>query len=192
MKHLSKQKKQHLLLVSLATVGILAGMWFGLISWQQGRIAKLASERDTTKTKLKGMNDTLDRAQQIEQKLEEETQRLATAEQLMASGDLYAWIINTVRDFKSKHPAVDIPQFSTIQIGETTLLPKFPYQQATLTVAGKAYYHDLGVFISDFENEFPYIRLQNLVLEPGSATDGGYSEKLAFRVDIVALVKPEA
>jgi hypothetical protein len=142
--------------------------------------------------KLKGMKDTFGRSAEITRKLEQETQRLATAEELMASGDLYAWIINTVRNFKTKHPAVDIPQFSTIQVGETTLLPKFPYRQATLTVAGKAYYHDLGSFISDFENEFPYIRLQNLVLEPGSSTDGTYSEKLAFRMDIVALVKPEA
>ncbi len=192
MKYLSKQKKQHLLLVSLGTAGILAGMWFGLISWQQDRIAKLTAERDATMLKLKGMKDTFGRSAEITRKLEQETQRLATAEELMASGDLYAWIINTVRNFKTKHPAVDIPQFSTIQVGETTLLPKFPYRQATLTVAGKAYYHDLGSFISDFENEFPYIRLQNLVLEPGSSTDGTYSEKLAFRMDIVALVKPEA
>ncbi|MCU0786738.1 MAG: hypothetical protein MUC91_00870 [Verrucomicrobia bacterium] len=192
MKYLSKQKKQHLLLVSLGTAGIVAGMWFGLISWQQDRIAKLTAERDATMLKLKGMKDTFGRSAEITRKLEQETQRLATAEELMASGDLYAWIINTVRNFKTKHPAVDIPQFSTIQVGETTLLPKFPYRQATLTVAGKAYYHDLGSFISDFENEFPYIRLQNLVLEPGSSTDGTYSEKLAFRMDIVALVKPEA
>ena len=192
MKHLSKQKKQHLLLVSLGTAGILAGMWFGLISWQQDRIAKLTTERDATMLKLKGMKDTFSRSEEIARKLEQETQRLATAEELMASGDLYAWIINTVRNFKTKYPTVDIPQFSTIQVGETTLLPKFPYQQATLTVAGKAYYHDLGSFISDFENEFPYIRLQNLVLEPGSSTDGAYSEKLSFRMDIVALVKPEA
>ena len=191
MKHLTKEKKQQLLLVTIGVVGILVGLWFGLISWQQGRIAKLTAERNATQTKLDGMVDTLDRASLIKLHLEQESRRLSEAEEQMASGDLYAWIINTVRDFKAVHPAVDIPQFSTITMSETTLLPKFPYKQVTLTVAGKAYYHDLGEFIADFENQFPYIRIQNLALEPSSVTEGAYSEKLAFRMDIVALVKPE-
>ena len=192
MKHLSKEKRQQLLLVVLGTVGVLIGLWFGLISWQQGRIAKLASERDATRAKLNTMTDALNRAGQIGLDLERDTARLNEAEQQMASGDLYAWIINTVRNFKSAHPAVDIPNFSTIQVGPTSLLPKFPYNQVTLTVAGRAYYHDLGRFIAEFENRFEYIRLQNLVLEPSPTLEGGFSEKLAFRLDIVALVKPEA
>lgn len=192
MKHLSKEKKQHLLLVTIGTIGVLVGLWFGLISRQQAKLVKLASERDATQLKLDGMTDTLKRADQIERTLEEETQQLAAAEQLMASGDLYAWIINTVRDFKTGYPEVDIPQFSTIQVADTSLLPKFPYKQATLTVAGKAFYHDLGTFVADFENQFPYIRLQNLILEPAASTGGGGTEKLSFRMDIVALVKPEA
>lgn len=192
MKHLSKEKKQHLLLVVIGTVGVLSGIWVGLINWQQDRISDLAAERNATQTKLDGMTDTLDRAATIAEEVEEEQHRLEQAETQMASGDLYAWIINTVRGFKAAHPRVDIPQYSTIQIGETTLLPKFPYKQATLTVAGRAYYHDLGAFIADFENQFPYIRVQNLEIEPSAGFEGGYSEKLAFRMDLVALVKPEA
>lgn len=192
MKHLSKEKKQHLLLVVIGTVGVLVGIWFGLISWQQGRIAKLTSERDATRIELDGMTDTLKRSEKIAEELTFEKERLAEAESQMASGDLYAWIINTVRGFKARHARVDIPQYSTILVGNTTLLPKFPYKQATLTVAGRAYYHDLGNFIADFENEFPYIRVQNLELEPAQSADGGYSEMLAFRMDLIALVKPEA
>jgi len=192
MKHLSKQKKQHLLLVVIGTVGVLVGIWFGLISWQQARIAKLTNERDATRIEFDGMTETLKRSAKISEELDTETANLAKAERQMASGALYAWIINTVRESKTRHKLVDIPQYSTILVGDTTLLPKFPYQQATLTVSGKAYYHDLGNFIADFENEFPYIRVQNLELEPGAAAEGGYSQKLAFRMDLIALVKPEA
>jgi Tfp pilus assembly protein PilO len=192
MKRLTKEKKQQLLLTALGTLAVLAALWFGLINWQQGRLDKLTAEKDATQTKADGMTDTLKRASQIALEMEGESAKLEKAELQMASGDLYAWIINTVRDFKTQYPGVDIPQYSTIQVGDTTLLPKFPFQQATLTVAGKAYYHDLGKFIADFENQFPYIRLQNLILEPTSGQEGGYSEKLAFRMDIVALVKPEA
>jgi len=47
----------------------------------------------------------------------------------------------------------------------------------------------LGKFIADFENKFPHCRLVNLAADAtGVGASGG--EKLTFRVDIVALVKP--
>jgi Tfp pilus assembly protein PilO len=192
MKHLSKEKKQHLLLVVLGTIGVLIGIWFGLINWQQERLAKLAAERDATRIKLEGMSDMLKKSSAITQETEREIKQLERAEAQMASGDLYAWIYNTVRGFKGRHPNVEIPQYSTILVGETTLLPKFPYQQATMTVAGRAFYHDLGTFIADLENELPYVRVQNLEIDPAQGSEGGYTEKLSFRMDLVTLVKPEA
>jgi hypothetical protein len=192
MKHLSKEKKQHLLLVVLGTGGVLVGIWFGLISWQHGRIEELTAKRTATKTEYQGMTDTLKQSDTITAALRIEQEKLAAAESQMASGDHYAWMINTVRDFKAGHPAVDIPQYSTILLEETTLLPKFPYKQATLTVAGKSFYHELGAFLAEFENEFPYIRVQNLELEPAPISEGGHPQRLAFRMDLVALVKPEA
>lgn len=191
MKHLSKERKQKLLLVLIGTLGVLVGIWFALISWQQGRLAALAKERNERRIKLDTMTDTLERAAEIARAVEAGQQQLDEAESQMASGDHYAWVINTIREFKAKHPRISIPQYSTILVEDTKLLPKFPYQQATLKVAGRAYYHDLGVFIADFENEHPYIRIENLEIDPASG-EGGYSEKLAFRMDVVALVKPEA
>ncbi|MCU0770229.1 MAG: hypothetical protein MUE94_00470 [Verrucomicrobia bacterium] len=192
MKHLSKEKKQHLLLVVLGTLVILAGIWFGLVKWQQGRIHKLAAERNATQVELDSMTDTLERSAKIAKETEAQLKELERAESQMASGDLYAWIYNTVRGVKARHPNVDIPQYSTILVGETTLLPKFPYQQASMTIAGKAFYHDLGAFVADLENQLPYVRVQNLEIDPAPATEGGYTEKLAFRMELVTLVKPNA
>lgn len=192
MKHLSKEKKQQLLLVVIGTLGVLLGIWFGLISWQQNTISRLSSKRDATRSKFNGMTDALKHATEISSDLDVEKQKLDEAETQMASGDLYLWIINTVRNFKAEHPRVEIPQYSTILVGDTTLLPKFPYKQVTLTIAGKAYYHDLGTFVADFENQFPYIRLQNLEIQPSTGMEGAFSEKLSFRVDVVALIKPQA
>lgn len=190
MKHLSKEKKQQLLLVVLGTLGVLTGIWFGVISWQQGRLAKLGSEHDAVKIKLDNMSDTLKRSVAIAGEVEAEKTRLSKAETQMASGDVYAWIINTIRGFKADYPKIDIPQYSTILLNDTTLLPKFPYRQATLTVAGTAFYHDLGTFVADLENTFPYIRVQNLAIEPASG-EAVHPEKLSFKMDVVALVKPE-
>jgi len=192
MKHLSKEKKQQLLLVVLGTAVIMVGLWFGLINWQKGRLGKLAAQRETTRAKLDNMTDTLKRASEIAAQVDAGQEELNHAEEQMASGDHYAWIINTIRGFKTRHPRVDIPNYSTILLGDTTLLPKFPYRQAKLTVAGRAFYHDLGAFIADFENDFPYLRLENLEIEPEMSPGGGYSERLSFKMDVVALVRPEA
>jgi hypothetical protein len=74
-------------------------------------------------------------------------------------------------------------------ISDVDLLPKFPYKQLKVSVTGTAYYHDLGKFIADFENTFPHIRITNLTVDTGGATAEG-GEKLAFRMEVVALVKP--
>jgi hypothetical protein len=70
-----------------------------------------------------------------------------------------------------------------------TLLPKFPYKQVVMTIIGTAYYHDLGKFIADYENEFPTSRIMNLDLSPASVQSADEKEKLAFKFDIVSLVK---
>ena len=69
------------------------------------------------------------------------------------------------------------------------LLPHFPYKQLKVTVNGTAYYHDLGKFIADFENTYPHARVVNLTIDPAGGT-GDDSEKLAFRMDIIALINP--
>jgi hypothetical protein len=105
----------------------------------------------------------------------------------MASGDLYSWVINTVRQFKAPY-RVDIPQFSPL--GPTTdvnLLPSFPYKQTTFSVQGTAYYHDFGRFLADFENQFPHVRVLNLSLDLDATSQD--PERLSFRMDIAALIR---
>jgi len=112
----------------------------------------------------------------------------------MASGDMYAWVIQTVGRFGAER-RVDIPQFSREVTTDVGILPKFPYKAAIFNVRGNAYFHDLGQFLADFENSFPYARVQNLELEPGasSAASGTTDpEKLAFRLEIVTLINPNA
>ncbi len=110
----------------------------------------------------------------------------------MASGDLYAWAITTLRTFKLGYK-VEIPQFSTIDgPKDVNLLPAFPYKQISLTVGGTATFHEFGRFVADFENQFPHMRLLNLSLEPGGLQAGGESSTLSFKMEIAALVKPTA
>ena len=107
----------------------------------------------------------------------------------MPSGDLYASMVNTLRKFKLGR-RVDIPQFNSAGTAlDVNLLPKFPYKQVVMTIVGTAYYHDLGQFIADYENEFPTSRVLNLDLSPASVQSPDDKEKLAFKLELVSLVK---
>ncbi len=106
----------------------------------------------------------------------------------MASGDLYDWMIQTLNKSKLSH-AVDLPQISRETPCEAGTFSQFPYKAAAFIVGGTAFYHDFGRFLADFENQFPYLRVQNLELEP-AAVRGEDSEKLHFKMEFVTLVKP--
>jgi hypothetical protein len=94
-----------------------------------------------------------------------------------------------LRPFKDTHK-IEFQQYRTAVNPGSSLLPKFPYKQATLSVEGVARYYDLGRFLADFENQYPFVRLINIELEPASgASEAG---QLSFRMDIVTLIRPSA
>jgi hypothetical protein len=164
------------------------GLYYGLIQSQKESLDLLGRNSESTGKKLLQIRQTIENADKIEAQLAESTRQLAHIEESMASGDLYSWFIDTIRQFKLSYK-VEVPQVSQPSVGDVNLLPEFPYRQSTAVVVGTAYYQDLGKFVADFENHFPCIRIVNLNVEPAS-TGSGEEEKLSFRMDIVALVKP--
>jgi hypothetical protein len=189
MNKSSKEKRQQLILVILLTVLGLGVLWFGLINFQQNRFNRLTLARDAARADLEKVEKAIKNADQLEADVEVFSKKLQALEEEMAPGDVYLWMVNTIRGFKLPYK-VEIPQFSQPEVKDMTLLPKFPYKQATLTVGGTGYYHDFGRFIADFENRFPHFRVMNLDLEPMPGVMGGDREKLSFKMDVVTLIKP--
>ncbi len=198
MKHLPKERRNQFILVTVVTLVVLVGLWFGLISFQQEHLARLAAQKQAAEQKRQQVEQAIRNTGQLEAALAEASRKLAEQEGAMAPvGDQYSWMVETIRNFKLSYK-VDIAAFSpNVEVRDTTLFGKFPYKQATLAVGGTAYFHDFGKFIADFENQFPQIRVLNLNLEPAPAAgtsdrDRGDPEKLSFKMEIVALVKPGA
>jgi hypothetical protein len=136
------------------------------------------------------METAVKNADRVAVALAEVSESLAEKEATMASGDIYSWSIDTMKKFKANY-RVEVPQFNPISSQtEVNLLAGFPYKQATLVVGGKAYYHDLGRFITDFENQFPLMRVVNLTLDAVPSVAANEREKLSFKMDIITLVKP--
>ena len=131
-------------------------------------------------------------ATQVEASLKLSGERVDEIEKDMPSGDLFSWIVNAVKKFNTPGYKVDMPQFGVPVVGEVTMLPQFPYNQTAVAVSGSAYYYDFGKFVADFENRFPYMRIQNVSIEPGGGTTPDERERLAFRMEILTLIRTNA
>ena len=184
---LSREKRKELIVVVLATVVVLSGLGFGLIKYQFSVLAGLEDKQAKVDRRLDEMQKMVKRADLTEDELAVASEQLAKLEETMASRDVFSWMVNTLRTFKQSYK-VDIPQVGQPVPGDVTMLPRFPYKQATLKVSGTARYHELGRFLADFENQFPHVRLLNLSITPASVA--GERGSLSFNIDIVTLVNP--
>ena len=189
-KKLSKEKRKQLAGVVALTIAVLAALGYFLIRGGYDKLTQLEQKKIAAQAKLEQMQKSVERAKTVEAAFTETQQVLAEKEKGMASGDLYSWMHSTIRKF-ARNYKVEIPQIGSVSTPtDVNLLPKFPYKQATLNVAGTAYYHELGRFVADFENTFPLMRIVNLTLELNPTPTANDRDKLAFRMDVVTLVKP--
>ena len=188
MNKLPKEKRDKLILVIMGTLVLIGVIYFGLISPQKGAIASINAQTNDARNKLQTMEDTVKRADATRDELIDALDTLSHSENDLASGDTFAWTYDIIRGFKANYKTVDMPGIGQSSIGDVDFLAAFPYRQIKVTVTGTAYYHDLGKFIADFENTYPHIRVANVDLQPAGGS-GEDSEKLSFKMDIIALIK---
>ena len=194
MRPLSKDKRDRLILVGLGGMALMAGLYFGLVSTSQSSLEQMARAQVEKELKLQGGQRLVSSMPEIQQHLDSTVADLKGLESNMASGDLYSWFIQTVNTFKDKDEyKVEIPQFSREVPGDVGMFPasRFPYKVATFHLRGSAHFHEFGRFVADFENSFPYMRIQNIELDPvssGAASGQGEPEKLSFKMEVVVLV----
>jgi Tfp pilus assembly protein PilO len=188
---LPKEKRNQLVLVVMITLMAMAGLGFGLIKFQYQNLAQIAARKAKAQEQHKLVLDTVNHAAQLQAELATLDKALAGAESDMASGDLNWWVINAIRQFKTSAPYhVEIPQFGQIDGPKpVSLFPSFPYKQVTVSISGSGHFHDLGQFIADFENRFSHARVLNLNLDLNNSPAAEDPETLAFKMDLVFLVK---
>jgi hypothetical protein len=177
-------------MVIILTIAIGFGLWYGIISTRQERLAEAKSNIRAAIDKLEKAKALVKQADKAEARVAAATNKLNVVEDAMASGDQYPWAILLLEKARTRHD-VKIIEVTRPVRGDVGLLAQFPYQAAIFTVRGAGHYHDFGKFLADFENSFPYFRIQNLSLAPGAdSVVGSDAENLSFRMEIVALIKP--
>jgi Tfp pilus assembly protein PilO len=180
----NRQKRNQLFMALGGTAILIAGIAYGVIRPQYAKLSSIRKETADTQAQLKTFEKAIQESDATANQLATVSERLSNSEQDMASGDIYAWTVDTMRHFKANYK-VDVPEIGQPGVSDVDIMPQFPYKQLKFSVRGTGYYHDIGKFIADLENKFPHMRVVNLSIEPASND----SEKLAFRMDIIALVK---
>jgi hypothetical protein len=191
MKKLPKEKRDKVIMVWMLVVMAITAWYFVVLKWQLDVKASANNGLEKRRMQHEDMSSMLKMKDKITLEADEKGAALAALEAKMVNGDVFSWVNTAVREFKQGRE-VDIPQISQPNVADNQLLPKFPYRQATVTVAGTGFYHDIGMFIADFENQFKFARIINLDIEPISGVSNSPQEagKLNFKMDIIFLVKP--
>lgn len=187
MNRLSSAKRNQLLLVVLASLALIALVFVFLINPEKKENIRQSMDIKNKSKELTDMQETIKKTGDMAAGYAAVSNQLALAETDVASGDIYAWTYDTIRRFKASYH-LDIPGVGQPSSGDVDLLPGLAYRQVKLSLNGTGYYHDLGKFVSEFENAFPHMRLVNLGLEPSPAPNA--PERLAFHFEVIALVKP--
>ncbi|MHC1764800.1 MAG: hypothetical protein AB9869_10940 [Verrucomicrobiia bacterium] len=203
MNKLSKEKRDRVLLVAIGTCAILAAFYLLIVTGQRTALADYATQIDAEQQKLDKAERWLRMAPTIETRLNTIHKDLEAKQEDMAPVDKFKWFYNTLESALARHKVQLVDITREPELGEVGVLPKFPYRTATFGVKLLASFHDYGTFLAEFENRFPYMRVQNLQIEPKVEADAessqavplarrppGSGETLDITMRVVTLVRP--
>ncbi|HEX7861683.1 MAG TPA: hypothetical protein VF773_15205 [Verrucomicrobiae bacterium] len=213
MNKLSKEKRDKLILICIGFVGVLAVLYTFVLGSQKNSLSQIQTQITGAQSKLTKAEIALKSADTIESNLNESKKVIETRQEKMApQGDYYNWFFKLVDQFRKDERLdtgfiVDLTMPESVEAG---LLPKFPYKAASFGLRVNGQFHDIGRFIANLENNFPYFRVQNVRLAhappqaqapviPGLPQLPGTPEpppvqntKLVAELRIVTLIKPGA
>lgn len=196
MNKLSKEKKDQLIALCVGVgVGIIV-IWYLLIKPWGAQITQAKADTDAKIAQLEAAQKLVGTAATYKADLEKAKETLGAIEAGMSGANPYLEMNTAIGDFGKKFGDVEISSVGNQQFVDVQVIPKFPYKAVRFNVSGNGFYHEIGKFIAEFENQFPYMRIQNINLEPSRALETvagetNAAEKLSFDFQIVSLMKPE-
>jgi hypothetical protein len=185
---LTKAQRDQLIGIAIGALMLMAALWyFGVTSMQRDLLVTERKSAEMQK-KLRDAEALMRQGDAISGTLRSRSELLAKREAGLAPDrDAYAWLINTMNTFIESRKGINIDTYSQPEMSDEGIIPRFPYRWATFHLKGTGHFHDFGKFFADFENDFPYFRIQNLTMTANSG-GGMEAEKLSVTFDLVAPV----
>jgi Tfp pilus assembly protein PilO len=208
MNKLSKDKRDKLILVCIGVMAVLGLLYTFVLGAQKDKLGTIAGQISGAQSKLAKAEQLVRAADAIETSLTENRKLVEVRQEKMApQGDYYNWFLKLVDQFRKDEKLdngfiVDITMPEFIEAG---LLPKFPYKAASFGLRVNGQFHDIGRFVANLENNFPYFRVQNVRLSPNPVNINAAAQsqltvlggtlpmpetKLVAELRVVTLIKP--
>ena len=210
MNKLSTEKRNRLIIIAASALAICATLWFLVIRSQNENLRKRLESVEDVKTKIEKAQRLVRRRALIEEELAQLRQEFAQAEAEMIPVEQLTgnkWLADKLRNFiKDRYDLSLLNLSNDALIGKQfLLLPKLDYSGAAYNVELSGFFHEFGKFLADFENRFPYLRIQELRMWPlatplaatGPAADvpeelldSEAREQLRISMKVIILFKP--
>ena len=171
MNKLSREKRNQLIGVA-AGVAVLCGvLWYFVVRSLNENLAKTRVSVEDVQSKIEKAQRLIKRRAAIEEELSGLTNLMAQAEAEMIPVEQLngkKWLLDKLNRFTKDRYDVTLMSLSNDPVigKQFLLLPKFDYSGAAYNVEVRAFFHEYGKFLADFEKSFPYIRIQNLQIWP--------------------------
>jgi len=197
MTKINKTQRDQLIAVALGAVAVIACLWYLVVTAQKKELKAVnANCVKMTKT-LKDASDKVRAADLVGAELAKSLDTLKQREAGFApEHEPFSWMMEKMRNFQlpvnelHRYKSVSIADIKPPEITDKGVIRGFPYKWAKFHITGEGYYHDFGKFIADFENAFPYFRIQDLDISvPGVRKD---LDMLSYSFDIVTPQVPAA
>ena len=173
MNKLSKDKRDKLILVCIAAVAVVGVLYTFVLGAQKDKLGGIQSQITGAQAKLAKAEGALKAADVIEARLAEHKKLIDVKQEKMApQGQYYYWFLKLVDQFRKdeKLDAGFIVDITMPEFVEAGMLPKFPYNAAVFGLRVNGQFHEVGRFIANLENTYPYFRVQNIHLSPAPRT----------------------
>ena len=169
MNKISKDKRDKVVLSCLLFVGLAGLLYTFVLGWQKDQLAALHKQIITARDKLSKAEGLVRRGPMIEVSLKENQKLLETRQETMTpQGQYYYWFLKLMDQFREQEKLnpvfiIDITQPEFIEAG---IFPSFPFKAASFGMRLNGQFHDVGRFIADLENTYPYFRVQSVKMLP--------------------------
>lgn len=172
---MDQDRRNRLLLVVLMTLLGVVVVYYGVISPLGYQLRQEATRLEDEQRKLAGLQQQLVHMERFMEEAAKQKELLRDWKGRVPTGTVVRWFLDSVLQL-AKGDGIISPDIKTPSILSVGDKGDLGYSRVSIGVVGIGEYVQVGRFVADFENEFPFSEVQTLKLEVGSSGSGLYSE----------------
>ena len=176
MNKLSKDKRDKLMLICIMAIGVLAVLYYLVIVDQRDELNALAGKIAQMQSKRDSSTKTAKRQADFQTNLDGQKKILVGKQaEMPRAGEGILWF-NTLMEERRVQYNLDIQEIKQPeQPVDPGVLPRFDFKGVSFMVTMTGVYADFGRFLADFENRYPYMRIQLQNITPVARSIPGAS-----------------